>query len=65
MSARDRHDAVLQRLAQDLQRVLAELWQFVEEEDAAMRQRDLTGTRPASSAHETGVAGICQDTGCF
>jgi len=51
----DHHRAVLQRLAQHFQAILAELGQLVEEQHAAVRQRDLTRARPASPADEPGV----------
>ncbi len=54
--AADRHDLVLQRLAQHLQRPLVELGQLIEEEDAAVRQADLAGARPAPAADQPGVA---------
>ena len=54
---RQRHLAVLDRLAQRLEHVAAELRQLVEEEHAVVGQRDLAGARrrrpPTSPASET------------
>jgi hypothetical protein len=47
------HDApVLHRLAQPLDRVAAELGELVQEQDAMMRERHLTGTQEARAAAE-------------
>ena len=55
--ARDRDLArqTFQRLAQHFDQPLAELRQLVEEEHAAMGQRDLARPGPLSSAHQPGV----------
>ena len=50
--ARDRNDAVLQRLSQRLEHGARELRQLVEEQHAAMRQRHLTRPRARPSAHD-------------
>src|SRR5690554_236916 len=47
--ARDAHEALFQRLAQRFQHGAAELGQFVEEEDAVMRQADLARARRAAT----------------
>jgi hypothetical protein len=52
----DRHAAVLQGLAQHLQRLAVELRQLVEEQDALVRQADLAGLRDAAAADQPGVA---------
>ena len=45
-----RTDALLQRLAQRVERGRGELAELVEEEDAAVRERDLAGTGPTAAA---------------
>ena len=55
LRAADGDDLVLQRLAQHLQHVLAELGQLVQEEHAAVRQADLARPRPVPAAHQPGV----------
>src|SRR5204862_3855337 len=52
--AHDRHRAVLERLAKGLERVARKLAQLVEEEDTAVRERDLPSPRRGPPAHETG-----------
>ena len=47
--------AVLQRLAQHLQRAALELWQFVEEQDPVVRERDLAGSRDRAAAEQSHV----------
>ena len=53
-AGRPRHDhtAVLQRLAQTLERVPAELRELVEEQHAVVRERDLSGTQERGAAAE-------------
>ena len=50
--ARDGDDAVLERLAQRLERVAPELGQLVEEEDAEVGERELARARVGSAARE-------------
>ena len=52
MHARHRHLAALQRLAERLQHVAAELRQLVEKQDAMMRHRHLPRPRDAPAAHQ-------------
>ena len=47
--------AVLERLAQHLEHVAAELGQLVEEEHAVVRQRHLAGPRDGAAADQAGV----------
>ena len=47
--ARDRDDAVLERLAERLQHRAWKLGQLVEQQNAAMRERDLSGARSRSA----------------
>jgi len=42
-------------LAQHFEHVLSELGQLVQEEDAAVAQRNLAGARLAATAHQAGV----------
>jgi hypothetical protein len=49
------HEAVLQRLAQRLEGVPAELRELVEEEDAVVGEAHFPGTRDAPTADEAGV----------
>jgi len=53
-ACRPRHDhtAVLQRLAQTLECIPAELGELVEEQHAVVRERDLTGTQERRAAAE-------------
>ena len=51
-----RDDAVLQRLAQHLEHVPAELGQLVQEQHAAVGQADLAGARDRPAADQAGVA---------
>jgi hypothetical protein len=48
-------ETLLQRLAQDLKDMAAELWQFVQEEDAVVGQRHFTGHRHVAPADQSGV----------
>ena len=50
MLARDAHDALLERLAERVERSGRELAELVEEEQTAVRERDLAGPRPAAAA---------------
>ena len=52
LAAHDLHPALLERLAQSVHRAAGELGQLVEEQDPAMRERDLARPRPAASADE-------------
>ena len=54
--AGDGHDAVLHRLPEHLEHVLAELGQLVEEQHAAVRQAHLARTRERPAADQAGVA---------
>ena len=54
--AGDGDAAFLERLAQDLEDVLAELRQLVEEEHAVVGERDLAGAGDAAAADQAGVA---------
>ena len=49
----DRHPFFLDRLSDSLQDVPTELGKLVQEQDAAMRERDLAGRRADAAAHET------------
>jgi hypothetical protein len=49
------HEAVLQRLAERLEGVPAELGQLVEKEDAVVGEAHFPGTRDAPAADEAGV----------
>ena len=53
--ARDRHDAVLHRLAQHLEHVLAELGKLVQEQHAAVREAHLARPRIGAAADQAGV----------
>ncbi len=55
--ARDDDAAVLERLAQALDRVAAELGELVEEQDAVRRERDLTRTQEPGAAAEQACRG--------
>lgn len=57
VGARHRDLAVLQRLAQRIQHARIELRQFVEEEHALMRKRNLTGLRASAAAGQRRHAG--------
>jgi hypothetical protein len=46
---------VFQWLTHDLEHVARKLWQFVQEQDAIVRQRDLARTRNGSAANESSV----------
>ena len=52
--AGDRDDAVLERLAQRLEHRARELRQLVEQQDAAVRERDLAGPRARSASDHRG-----------
>ena len=52
LAAHDRHDAVLQRLAQRLERRAAELRQLVEEQHAVVGEAHLAGLRQRAAADE-------------
>ena len=54
LDAGDRHDAVLERLAQRLERRPLELGQLVEEQHASMREARLPRTRPGAAADDRG-----------
>ncbi len=54
-SAGDAHAAVLQRLAQRLERAAAKLRQLVEKEHAVVREARLPGARHVAAADESGV----------
>src|SRR5260370_23318677 len=54
---RDRHLAGLERLAQDFQTTAVEFRQLVEEQDAVVRQADLTWGRGAAAADQARRAG--------
>ena len=52
LAAHDLHPALLERLAQSIHRAAGELRQLVEEQDPAMRERDLARPRPAAAADQ-------------
>ena len=52
VDARDADDAVLERLAERLERRSLELRELVQDEDSPVRQADLTGPRPRAAADE-------------
>ncbi len=52
----DHHLVILHRLAEHFERAPVELGQLVQEQDPAMGQTDLPRLRPASPAHQAGVA---------
>src|SRR5581483_2940288 len=54
LGAGDADDAVLDRLAERLERLAVELRELVEEEDAAVGEADLAGERGAAAADERG-----------
>ncbi len=56
LGAADGDDLVFDGLAQHFQDARAELGQLIQEEHAAVRQRDLAGVRPVAAAHQPGVA---------
>jgi hypothetical protein len=49
------YDTLLERLPQDLKDVAAELGQFIQEEHAVVRQRDLAGRRHVTPADQSGI----------
>ena len=55
-AAGDGDDLVFERLAEHFEHACAELRQLVEEEHAAVRERDLAGAGPVATADEAGVA---------
>ena len=52
VGARDRHDTAFKGLPQGFERRAPEFREFIEKQNAVMRQRDLTGTRMAAAADE-------------
>ncbi len=57
MGAGDGDDVVFHGLAERLEDAAAELWEFVEEEDAAVGEADLAGPRDDASADDGGCGG--------
>ncbi len=57
MRPADGDDLVLQRLAHDLQHPRAELGQFIQEQDPAVCQGDLTRSWPIAPTHQPGMTG--------